>query len=817
MRSPSSLLLALNLFMVSAAFTFAGSAEAGDQKFEVLPPGGFEGLAAERQLVIDAYFGGKKLGEVSVTVSPGQLSFDDPAALAALLPGIKSAAVVATALSGQLDAHSALACRSDEQVGCRTLAIGQTGIIFDEERFRVDIFLNPTMLAPADSASKIYLDAPESQPALISRFGATLSGSSRGDRNYHFQNRSIASIGALRLQSDSSIGSGSGAAFDNLTIQRDSSAQRMLGGVFWAPGSELIGRRKIIGAGLTTQFDTRIDKTTLAGIPLTVFLQQPGRVDVLLDGKVILSRIYSAGNRSIDTGALPDGSYEVVLRIREDGQPERTERRFFSKGSTMAPVGHPTMAAFVGFLQTQREGLSIGFDKLFYEASVAYRVGPALGIDAKLVGVDDKALLEAGAVFSTGFAHVRLVGLATSSGDTGAAIRASTYGRSALSASFDLRAINSREGRELLPVSSSGNTFSEDPLLGAGMSGSYVQALGVVDYRFRQASLRLSGFYRRDGQAKATYNFGASLEAPLVRRSLWDVRLQADLRKTDQDIVSFIGLRFLAFGGATALSGTTGLGHRSGASGKSTSFIGETQAAWNHQLGERSDVSTDLAFGHGADGSYVRGSGNLRSPFANLRADGSHQFTSGGDTTQVVVTADSAIAVGQGKWAVGALDMSDAAAVASVSGATPDQEFDVIVDEMVRGTIKGSGSVPIYLAPYSSYEMRLRPRTNSTRGLSDGVRSATLYPGNVIAVHWSVTPLFVYVGRIIGPDGRPIVNADMRGSHAIGRTDDDGYFQVEAREGEEIKVGAGDAPCKVTLPDSEAGSEFSSIGDIRCG
>ena len=817
MRRPSALSLSLKLIMVSVAFTLVPRATASEPTFKALPPPGFEDLTSERQLVVDVYYGGVKLAQAAVTVSPGHVRFDNPASLSALISDVKSPAELTAALSGVLDTNSALACGSEAREGCGILAVGHTGVIFDEERFRVDIFLAPQMLLEADSDEAVYLADPERQPALISRFGATLAGSSRGDRSYHLQNRSLASVGALRVQADSSIASGSGIAFDNLTVQHDAGSRRFVGGIFWAPGSELLGRRKLMGAGVTTQLDTRTDKALLAGIPLSVFLQQPARVEVILDGNVILSRIYSAGNRTIDTSTLPDGSYEVLLRVQEDGQSPRTERRFFSKGSTMAPAGHPQLSAFIGFLQTQREGISIQQDKLFFQATAAYRISPTVGIDATLAGIEDKALIEAGAVLSTTYANVRLVGLATSSGDTGAAIRASSYGQSALSASFDLRAINSRDGAPLLPLSNSGRTFSEEAFLGAANGSSYVQATGIIDYRFDWASLRLSGFYRRDGQERASYNLAASMDAPLLRRSLWDVRLTADVRKSDRELSSFIGLRFLAIGGAASLSGTTGVGYRSGAVGKSTSFIGETQAGWNHGLADQGNLSADLAFGRGADGSYARGSGNLRSPMVNLRADGIHQFADGKDTTQFALTADSAIAFGKGKWAVGAWDSSDAAALTSVAGANSDQEFDILVDDLVRGTIKGNGLAPIFLAPYATYQLRLRPRSGSIRGLTDGTRSATLYPGNVVAVNWTVTPLFVFFGRIVDRDGRPVVNADVLGPHGIGRTDEEGYFQIEARDGETVAVGAGSAACKLTLSKNDSNGEFFAIGDVRCG
>ena len=817
MRRPSNHSFALGLFMVSGAFTFPDSAAAREVSFQAAPPQGFDDLAAERQLIVDTYFGNVKLGELSVRISPGQLRFDDPALLASLLPNIRSAPEVIGALSGALVTNTALVCSRFRNTDCGAFPTNRTGIIFDEERFRVDIFLAPALLAHGDSPSQSYLGDPISGPSLVSRFGATLSGSNRGDRNLHLQNRSIASVGAFRLQSDSSVASGSQPSFDNLTAQLDTKDRRLVGGVFWAPGSDLVGRRKIIGAGVMTQLETRLDKAALAGTPLSIFLQQPARVEILLDGKVISSRIQPAGHRLIDTSDFPAGSYDVALRIQEDGRPARTELRFFSKGSAMAPTGHPQMSAFVGFLQSQGDaGVSFQHRDLFYQASAAYRLAPMVSLDATLVGTQKKGIMEAGAVVSTGFGTVRLLGLTSTAGDVGGVLRASTQGLSSLSASFDLRTVSSRDGQPLLPVSSSGETFSNDPLLSDGARGSYVQAIGVIDYRFRYASLRLSGLYRKNGDDRASYNIAASLEAPLVRRPQWDVRLQADLRKSEQDFGSFIGLRFLLTGGPTALSGTAGISHRAGASGRSMTFVGETQGVWNYQLDDQSDLATDFAFGRNREGSYARGSSNLRSPSVDLRAEALHQFAGGSDNTQLSITADTAIVLGNGELAVGAREASDAAAVASVTGAHPDQEFDVLVDEIVRGRIKGGGRLALFLAPYATYQMRIRARGDSMAGIVDGPQSATLYPGNVAALNWSVTPLVVLFGRAVDANGAIIANADIRGRHGVGRTDESGYFQIEAKPDEILEIRHNSGACKLELLNGDPREGYRSLGDVKC-
>ena len=816
-RHPSSA-LAHSLIKVSAAFMIAAPAAATEASFSAASPAGFEDLSGERQLVVDAFFGGRKLGQVLATVSPGRLRFEDPVGLAKLLPELVSADAAILALTDPLATNSPLVCRRTSPTGCGELAPETVGIIFDEDRFRVDIFLGPAMLSRPTIGATRYLEEPEPSPAMISRFGATVSGSNRGKRSLHVQNRSIGSLGAFRILSDSSFATGAGMSFDNLTAQLDTRDRRYLGGVLWIPGSELAGRRKILGFGAMTQLDTRIDRTTIAATPLSIFLQQPARVDVLVDGKIVSSRIYTAGHRLIDTAPLPGGSYDVELRIQEDGRPARSEQRFFSRGSALAPAGLPQLSAFAGFLQTSPTTVSVGPGSFFYQATAAYRLNSQFGVDGTLLGSSDRALLEAGATWVTRFASVRALGLTSSKGDVGAALRASSYGRSSLSVSFDLRGVKSRDGKPLLPVSESGQTFSDHLAQGLGSRGTYLQGVAVVDYRFKQAALRLSGLYRRNSSERSTYNVAASFEVPLVRQALWDIRLQADVRKSREDVSSFLGFRFLLTGGAAALSGTSGISHRSNKSRHSTEFVGETQTGWQRRLGAGSELTTDFAIGRTTDSTYARGSGLVRSPWVNMRADLLHQFD-GQNATQFAATADAAIVIAGGQVVLGARDPGDAAAIAIVSGAEPGQEFDVLVDEVVRGTVRVGHPLPVFLTPYAKYDLRLRPRDSAVHGLGVTPRPATLYPGNVARLDWSVTPLVVIFGRVLSFEGIPIANADIRGPHGISQTDDKGYFQIEAVQDDarplEVRRGAGPT-CKVALATARPRDGYLSIGDVKC-
>jgi hypothetical protein len=802
---------------VSAAFMIGAPAYASEgSRLTMAAPPGFEDLAAERQLLLDVWFGGRKLGEARVRVAPGLLTFEDPAAVAALVPEVARPLELRQALEGPLETNVSRLCGASREKGCGSIEPLAAGVILDEERFRVDLFVNPALLETPDQASDAYLDRPGAEPSLISLFGATLSGSNRGDQSWHVQNRTIAAVGSLRVRSDMSLSSGTGVTIDNLAAEKDLKDWRYIAGIFWAPGTELVGRRRIAGIGATTQLDTLQDRDALSATPLVLALQHQARVELLVDGRLVSSRIYPAGNRLVDTEALPGGSYEVLLRIQEDGLPVRTERRFFSRGTLMAPLGRPQFAAFAGILPSAGPGLSLDHGDAFYQLSASYRVAPRIGLDASVLGTGRKAILDGGVVWQSGLAQVRLSALLSSSLDYGASIRASSSGKGPLAFSFDLRTIKSRDGRPLMPVASSRGTFSEDPEAGFGDRGSYTQAIGVASYRLGDANFRLTGLYRRGGTEDSTYSIGASVDMPVIRTGRWDIVVQADVRKSEHELASFLGVRFLLNRGELALSGSAGTIHQSGRPGDDERLVGEAQLAWARTLANEGQLSTDAAIGRDSDGSYARASAYARTPLVNARADLLHQF---GDlaTTQYAATLESGFVMSGHGVGMSGREMNDSAVEVSADGIEPGQRFELLVDEVARGTVGADRTTRVFLQPYRSYHIRLRPLGAQAASFDTAARQVTLYPGSVAALHWDVTPLFVLFGQAVDGLGRPVANAEIKGAFGIGRSDGEGYFQIETRSGDVLGFEPASAPaCAVTVGKARQRDGYVSGGKVQC-
>jgi hypothetical protein len=292
--------------------------------------------------------------------------------------------------------------------------------------------------------------------------------------------------------------------------------------------------------------------------------------------------------------------------------------------------------------------------------------------------------------------------------------------------------------------------------------------------------------------------------------------LQADARRSDRDFAAFIGARFLFNRGSYALSGTGGLRHRSEHSGSNNQLVGEAQAAFYRELTDHSRLAADVAAGRDVDGTYARASAYAQTTMLNARADLLQQF---GDhrTTQYAATLDGGLILTKAGMGVAGRDINDTAVTVRIEGSDPGQKFDVLVDEVARGTIEDGKRMLVFLQPFETYNVRLRPRGAQIASFDAAPKSVTLYPGNVAELDWKVTQLFILFGRAVGANGKAIADADIVAPHGIGRTDREGYFQIEANSEDKLQLSRGtDMNCAMKIGPAKPVDGLVSAGDMMC-
>ena len=805
-----------HLLIALAAAGLHSGAQAGATTSSGAPPG-FSELEQPRELLVDVYFGKRRMGEAWIVARPGFVRFRDPQAIMGMIPEIVPSPPLAAHLSSELADHSAKACAETNGDNCGTLEPAMAEVIFDEGRFRLDLFINSALLGVAGD-DELYLDAPSAPLSLTSSLGGAIAGSTSGSPSYNFQNRTIVGFRNGRIRSDSAIASDIGYIVDDLVAEVDTKRHRYSGGLFWAPGIDFTGRRRIVGLGFSTQFDTRADSESLEATPLILFLGQPSRVEILLDGRLVSSASYEAGNRFIDSSALPSGSYPLVLRVREPNGTVREERRFFVKNAAMAPRGAPIYYAFAGLLANTRKGRPISLSKtLYYQVGGAYRLSDSVALDAAILGTEDKPIAQVGGWLATKAARIRAAGLASVDGDKGLLLQLGSSGSGPLNFNFDLRRVWSRTGGPLVPLPSHVDNFGSLAPTGAQtLSGSYAQASGSVSYSLGGAIISLTGSYRRDRGLKSDYSLGPSLSWPVFHRGGFQLIVNADAQRSRDSTAAFAGFRMLYTAGGYSTLATNGYGSLRNREGtRRARQVGSLSAQWFHEDEDRTQLAFEGAVQRDVETTTARANAHVASQLGSARAEVLHNVEGHG-STQYGVTFQTGIAIGSSAIGLGGRDVNQSAVIATLAGSAAGSAFDVLIDEVPRGRLTAGSTVPIFLEAYRAYSLRLRPIGAIPLAYDSGTRTVTLYPGNVEHLRWDAERLVTVFGQAVRPNGAPVGNATIALSRGIGQSDENGYFQVDAAVGDVLQFKSGEGTCKVALAGIKSDSDYARLGRVVC-
>ncbi len=818
--------LVTGLLTSTAAQPAAQAAVAIDPRLariELSEPLGFSALTAEQSVIADIYFGNKRIGEARVTYQPGSLTFADPAKLVAMLPDLADASAVLVALSASdLPSNPGLVCTPGaDPAKCGHLAPQAAGIIFDQDRFRIDVFVNPQLMTVKAAVGRQYVQRPEAGVSIVNAIGAVMSGSSQGPRYYNIQNNFILGDGDRRLRAEFAYATGFGVQADRLVAEIDKPERRYLAGAFWAPGTDLIGRRKMLGIGIETQIDTRLDKDEVWGNPLVVFLNQRARVDIVRDGRVLTSRIYDAGNQSLDTRGLPNGAYEVTLQIVEAGGGRRDEKRFFSKNQSIAAVGQKIYFAYAGVLADDNRRSFIAPTSIpFFQAGAARRLTTHLAIDATMLATNRAVMGEVGGYVLSPLAQIRLAAVVSSKGQYGGLLQVGSQSSSRFGFNVDLRriAVAKRQvlasPEALAPDAFTGGADATMPLA----RNNFSQVSGSLSYSLPSARIGFAASYRRETNQPDSYSYGPSFRWEFLRRGQLRMSANGDLAITSQGRSGFIGLGLQLLGAKSSFDAGAGLRSASTkGEGSHSGGVGTLRGSWQDDNFAGAELNLGAGYDHDLEHDLLNASAEMRGDKVSLQGDVIHSLGQSSNPTQYSLGFQTSIGMSGGRFAFKGRDQNDSMVIVKIDGAGPDDRFDVLVNDGRAGTVRGNSSAAVAVPAYRQYEFRIRQTGGDLLHYDGEARRVGLYPGNVTRLSWSARKVAAMFGRLLLESGEPVRMATVTNPAGISETDDNGYFQIEAETGSAIDVALpGGRTCRIALPQVRPQDGYAPLGTLIC-
>lgn len=777
-------------------------------------PADFAALAATDQAVVDVYVADRRIGQFAAEVAAANVRLLTPQAVAAAIPDLIDRAAVTAMLDQPLSIGAPARCVDTS--GC--VAKDEPRIVarYDAAAFRLTLALDPRLLVVRGESAR-YLEDEADPLSAVDTLGVAVAGGGGLGTAYAFRNRLVAGTGPVHLLSDASLSSWDGGRVDTLTAEVDRRDIRLRGGMFYAPGVDLVGRRRIVGVGVATQFDTRADRVALSGTPLIVFLAQRSRVDLYVQGRLVSSQTYDGGNQSLDTSALADGSYPIELRIQEAGGANRVEQRFFTKSAALAPAGRIVFDAQLGFL-TRERGAPAGERIAIATGGARGRIGSHVAWDATLMATRTNSVGEGGLSLLTAAAQARVAILASSRGDRGVVAQLTSSGASSLSYSLDLRHVSSVTGSALVTASETNDAVAAQLMRprADAMQSSYTQLLGSLSYSLPRGQIGLSAFLFGTPARGTTYSFGPSGRWSVFQRDRLQLSLAGQYARTQRGEAVSFGLQLQLLGPRAALTTAIGV-QRSGANADDgVSPVIEAAASLHRDDVLGGAVDAGALMQRGARATVLQLTGERRSSLGVAAASLTGRTGAAGSGMQYGLTAQTSFGVTGRGIGVGAQGQNDSLIVVAVAGA-PSVTFELLVDDAVRGTVRGGQKLTLAVQPYRRYRVRLRAVAAELIAFDTQTRTVDVFPGSVAALDWTAKAVHAMFGRLVDASGRPIADADITADDAVAATDTNGFFQIQAPADARLTVrsGAGQT-CTARLPGARSATSYIRLGDVLC-
>lgn len=773
------------------------------------PPPGFEDLMAPETAPIDVFVGGRAIGSYQATFTPQTVTFEDPAAIAAAIPGLEAVGRVAEALTGALSTNAAARCvRPGQPSGCGVLEPEIAAVLFDPARFRADLFLDPTLLGPPGGGSR-YLPAPALVPSFLSGLAGSLS-TDADTTSWSLATNAGAAVGPARVETALSLSGAEGPQVETLAAQWDRRGISLRAGLFDTRPNRLFGDQRVYGFSLGTTLDTRADLDVAYGSDLPLFLSERSRVEIFRDGVLLSVQTLPAGSHVLDTSALPDGAYGIRLRILGTSGRVAEETRFFSKTARVPPRGAPQAYLTIGrFAPRGPDEVLPGTDgAAILQTGAAARPLDVLGLSMDALAGDDQLYLTPGAVFQVPGLLLEGQGLWSTEGDVGFRVDATGFVGD-VTGRVSLLHVDAADGAAA-PI----DEFAFDPI-----DRSFTQATGQLTWAAPFGLVGLRGSWIDDRFGDDRTSFGPFARIPILRGAGGGLFLDAEATRQDDETLLLARLTFRRQPGPdwrwSAGAGVERRPARGG--GLETIPLAEASATratdlWGGRLEGNAVVSA------AGDDGFVGARGTLRHPLARADAFADLDRRGGADPRWAVGgNLASNFAVDPDGVALGGEVAARAAVVVRVEGQARGAAFDVLIDDQRYGEVAAGETLVVPLPPYGTYDVALRPARATLTDLDLAPRSVTLYPATVARLTWDVTPITVVVGRIVDPQGEPVEEAEIDGAIGLAGTGANGFFQAELRGAAELTVRPpGGADCSVSVPVPPDSGPLFQAGDLIC-
>lgn len=769
-------------------------------------PAGFEFLLEPQTTLVDVYYGGQYLLSTMATYSPGEIRFENPSEVVARLPNLLDRDRTLEGLSKLLAANEGLLCQANQRSNCGRLPALVTGVIFDETSYRVDLFVSSEELGVQGLSISRYLPQSDVGFSFMHGISAAYSDADSRQSDYSINGSTLFALGESRLRLFSNISKQDDLVFDLAAWENDFEGRSRQIGLLQTDNqnSEFLPPLQIAGIRVASTLDTRNDLDLSEGTPLTVFLANSSRVELLKDGRLVSTGVYAAGNQALDTSLLPSGAYDITIRILEGGAVVSEETRFYRKTSQIPPRDQSIYFVEVGQLMDDEadDTFPDSRDNWLLRGSYASRFSDSLGLQGAGAITDTDKLVEAGLFYLGRYLNASSSLARTSRGD-------SAY---FLSANARLGSLFLNGNYRKLDIDGHTPQASDDEFL----LGEQASTQASLRLTHPLGSGRINFEHRlneRDDARIATNTL--SIDLPAMKFSNQS-HLLTDFSFSEQEGIWQALLRVSVNFRSNHWQYRASQSHLQQKDNQADD-ISQLSINWNDRqiLASNLDMGLNTRRQDGGDATDL--DVNWESSHAQIRASVDRQ-TLGEETETGYSGVLTTTIIGDVEGlTMGGREINQSAVIIEMDSEKYDGHFDVIVDDSVRSYARPGNISVVNLNPFETYRIRVKDKGKQLLAYEEREEEVTLYPGNVKRLKWAVARIDVVFGRIVTESGEPLANALVEGVEGLAVTDEYGLFQAELAQGvRQLDIKTRTQQCRVELPDYKPQRQIGRLGTLVC-
>lgn len=818
---PRHLFLALSLLVMPAMMS-AQTEAAGEPLFRTTGvPAGFEQLVEPQLTAVDVFYGGRLLLTTIAEYTPTSVRFLKPQQVVAAIANVSDPDSLADHLATTLDSNSDRLCKYEGQPLCGKLMPDIAGVIFDVQRFRVSLFVNPSLLDAARRDDPRYLTPPDNDHlTLVQNFSALATGNDQGSDQFTLFGITRAGRLGHYAFADWVSTDQQGLSFDQVGYRHGLVDHEITAGLFEPTTDALRGLRRdlLLGGSVMTSIKRRQDLASIIASPIDLFLALPARVDIFRDGRLVASGFYEAGNQLIDTSTLPTGAYPITLVITDETGTSETRQEFFIKSTLLPPPGSPQWFIEAGDIRVRSidQTLAESVDNTLLRSGYRWRQYDWLGLGVASAASEDEFVGELSGNYFVSAVELGSEVFASSQGSWGWGLRGSSrIEKATLSASAQRNRVHDRADYATYDYA----LISPDRWLYSVQASRPVRDNGLLIASYSRIGSEAVGSSRN-----ATLRYIHNL--PLPRGQ--GLTVSAEIADIDNDKRLGLSVQWRAL--SPHWTHTAGMDWVNSELPENEGFTARAGTRWRDQERFVDDIELGASARINDDDRTLNVDGTHASQFGRARAQVSMSDNDFGTSRQYLAGFDTSLVVdNQRHVSVGGLPPGEAATVIDL-GDADDTLVDIHIDGQRKQSVRGGYRVPVVLPAYDQYRISLRDRGTTLLSLDNTPRNITLYPGEAEAINYRIERINIIVSRLyymreVCSDVTsecyriPQVLAGVRisGLKGLAFSDQDGYFQGEIpADATTLEASIDGLPCQVDVSGLEATNGVLRASRLYC-